>query len=105
MYKQPSEKETGTPPFGGLNITKLIYTLFIFVSSVYFQRRLKIDVEIMILNCLGPRMERGRKRQELCPEFKLRVPVMGRGAGQTEIVLAELKCISCCPTGYPRDPC
>ena len=25
--------------------------------------------------------------------------------GETEIVLAELKCISCCPTRYPRDPC
>ena len=50
------------------------------------------------------RIERGRKRQGLVPDFQVRVPVAGRGAGETEQVLAELKCISCCPTRYPCDP-
>ena len=44
------------------------------------------------------RIERGRKRQGLVPDFKVRLPVAGRGAGETEVALAELKVISCCPT-------
>ena len=50
------------------------------------------------------RIERGRKRQGLVPDFKVRAPVAGRGPGETEETLAELKVISCCPTRYLRHP-
>ena len=50
------------------------------------------------------RLEKGRKRQGLVPDFRLRVPVAeGRRAGG-ELVLAELKVISSCPTRYQRNP-
>ena len=42
-------------------------------------------------------MERGRKRQGLVPDFKMVLPSVE--AGRVER-LAELKCISCCPTYY-----
>ena len=52
------------------------------------------------------RMEQGRKRQGLVPDFRLRVPGVGGGCPQgEEVVLAELKVISCCPTRYLRNPC
>ena len=36
----------------------------------------------------------------------MRVPAVGGGGPQgEEVVLAELKVISCCPTRYPRNPC
>ena len=52
------------------------------------------------------RLEQGRKRQGLVPDFRLRVPAAGGGGGgpQGELVLAELKTISCCPTRYKRNP-
>ena len=44
------------------------------------------------------RIEAGRKRQALVPDFRVEVPkVGGRGA---EYRLAELKVLSCCPTWY-----
>ena len=52
------------------------------------------------------RLEQGRKRQGLVPDFRLRVPAVGGGGPQgEEMVLAELKVISCCPTRYKRNPC
>ena len=52
------------------------------------------------------RLEQGRKRQGLVPDFRVRVPAAGGGEGPQveELVLAELKVISCCPTRYQRDP-
>ena len=50
------------------------------------------------------RLERGRKRQGLVPDFRLRVPAVGGRPGGDEMVLAELKVISSCPTRYPRNP-
>ena len=47
------------------------------------------------------RMERGRKRQGLVPDFMLGV-VGERNQGSDE--LAELKVISCCPSRYPVAP-
>ena len=40
------------------------------------------------------------------PDFRVRVPAAGGGEGPQveELVLAELKVISCCPTRYQRDP-
>ena len=45
------------------------------------------------------RLEQGRKRQGLVPDFRVRVPAAGGGEGPQveELVLAELKVISCCP--------
>ena len=52
------------------------------------------------------RLEQGRKRQGLVPDFRLRVPAVGGGGPQgEEMVLAELKVISSCPTRYQRNPC
>ena len=51
------------------------------------------------------RMEQGRKRQGLVPDFRLRVPAAGGERPQVEdLALAELKVISCCPTRYKRNP-
>ena len=51
-------------------------------------------------------LEQGRKRQGLVPDFRLRVPAAGGAGGPHlgEMVLAELKTISCCPTRYKRNP-
>ena len=49
------------------------------------------------------RLERGRKRQGMMADFKVRVAKEG-GAVEAESVLAELKVISSCPTRYPRAP-
>ena len=53
------------------------------------------------------RLERGRKRQGLVPDFLLRVPGEAVGvvgaAGDVQ-VLAELKMLSSCPTRYHRAP-
>ena len=43
-------------------------------------------------------MERGRRRQALVPDFKV------RGDGGEGDVLCELKFINACKTRYPRDP-
>ena len=50
------------------------------------------------------RLEQGRKRQGLVPDFRLRVPARGQGPQVEELVLAELKSISSCPTRYKRNP-
>ena len=49
------------------------------------------------------RLERGRKRQGMMADFKVRLAREG-GATEMESVLAELKVISSCPTRYPRAP-
>ena len=46
-------------------------------------------------------MERGRKRQGLVPDFQMQLPCEGRQGNQ--LVLAELKVISSCPTRYRPD--
>ena len=43
------------------------------------------------------RIERGRKRQAMVPDFKLEVP---SSTGGKVSKLAELKVINCCPTRY-----
>ena len=40
----------------------------------------------------------------LVPDFRLRVPARGGGPQGEELVLAELKVISSCPTRYQRNP-
>ena len=54
------------------------------------------------------RLDQGRKRQGLVPDFRLRVPAAGGGGvggpHVGELMLAELKTISCCPTRYKRNP-
>ena len=44
------------------------------------------------------RIERGRKRQGLVPDFKL------QGERGPEETLCELKCVNACVTWYPRNP-
>ena len=44
------------------------------------------------------RIERGRKRQGLVPDFRLEIPSSTEG---TKLQLAELKMICCCATWYP----
>ncbi len=44
------------------------------------------------------RLERGRKRQALVPDFRLEMP---SSMGGTKLQLAELKVLSCCSTWYP----
>ena len=73
---------------------------------------IEVDCEVFnIFSALIPqqglsRLEQGRKRQGLVPDFRLRVPTVGGGGPQgEEVVLAELKVISCCPTRYQRNPC
>ena len=43
------------------------------------------------------RIERGRKRQGLVPDFQLG---LASDRGEDKLVLAELKVLSCCPTRY-----
>ena len=47
------------------------------------------------------RLERGRTRQTMVPNFKISIPQTG---GRSEPQLWELKVISSCPTRYPRNP-
>ena len=50
------------------------------------------------------RIDQGRKRQGLVPDFKVRLPP-GDGRPVTdELALAELKVITSCPTRYQRNP-
>ena len=44
------------------------------------------------------RMERGRKRQAIVPDFRMEMP---RPKGGTSHQLAELKIVSCCDSWYP----
>ena len=50
------------------------------------------------------RIERGRKRQGLVPDFRVRLPAGEGRPADDEIVLAELKVISSCPFRYARNP-
>jgi hypothetical protein len=47
------------------------------------------------------RIERGRTRQTMVPDFKISIPVPG---GRNEHRLFEMKVVSSCPTRYPRNP-
>ena len=47
------------------------------------------------------RIERGRTRQTMVPDFKISIPQAG---GRSEQQLFELKVVSSCPTRYPRNP-
>ena len=47
------------------------------------------------------RIERGRTRQAMVPDFKISIPVPG---GRNEQRLFEMKVVSSCPTRYPRNP-
>ena len=50
------------------------------------------------------RLDKGRKRQGLVPDFQVRLPAADGGPGEDELALAELKVISSCPTRYSRNP-
>ena len=50
------------------------------------------------------RIDRGRKRQGLVPDFKVRLPVGDGRPVADELALAELKVITSCPTRYQRNP-
>ena len=74
-----------------------------------------IDAECKVFNLFAryipqqglSRMERGRKRQGMVPDFALRLPgelAEGLGVGGNSVVLAELKVLSSCPTRYRRAP-
>ena len=54
-------------------------------------------------NTFLARIEAGRKRQGLVPDFLVREP-SAEGAGDGLLVLAEEKVITCCPTRYQRNP-
>ena len=67
-----------------------------------------IEVECEVFNLFSglipqhglSRLEAGRKRQGLVPDFRIREPrAQGRGGDET-LVLAELKVITSCPTRY-----
>ena len=47
------------------------------------------------------RIEKGRTRQTMVPDFKISIPEPG---GRNEQRLFELKVVSSCPTRYPRNP-
>ena len=87
-------------------------TLKMRILSMLRWAGIEVDCEVFnIFSGLIPqdglsRIEQGRKRQGLVPDFRLRVPGVGGGGPQgEEVVLAELKVISCCPTRYLRNPC
>ena len=70
-----------------------------------------VDVECEVFNLFSglipqqglARIEAGRKRQGLVPDFLVREP-SAEGAGDGLLVLAEEKVITCCPTRYQRNP-
>ena len=47
------------------------------------------------------RIEKGRTRQTMVPDFKISIPQTG---GRSEQQLFELKVVSSCATRYPRNP-
>ena len=60
-------------------------------------RYIYVDVDCEVFNIFVglilqqglSRLEQGRKRQGLVPEYRLRVPARGEGVQVTELVLAE----------------
>ena len=74
------------------------------IHSLCIWARLPVTVEVWGLFAhLIPaealnRMERGRKRQAIVPDFRFELP---NPAGGTKQQLAELKMISCCSSWYP----
>ena len=74
------------------------------IHSLCVWARLPVTVEVWgLFSHLIPaqaltRMERGRKRQALVPDFRIEMPTP---IGGTSPQLAELKIISCCETWYP----
>ena len=74
------------------------------IHSLCVWARLPVTVEVWgLFSHLIPaqaltRMERGRKRQAIVPDFRIEMPTPNGG---TSPQLAELKIISCCETWYP----
>ena len=74
------------------------------IHSLCVWARLPVTVEVWgLFSHLIPaealtRMEKGRKRQAIVPDFRLEMPIP---TGGTRPQLAELKMISCCETWYP----
>ena len=74
------------------------------LHSLCVWARLPVTVEVWgLFSHLIPadaltRMERGRKRQAIVPDFRIEMPTP---AGGTSPQLAELKIISCCESWYP----
>ena len=74
------------------------------IHSLCVWARLPVTVEVWgLFSHLIPaealtRMERGRKRQAIVPDFRLEMPSPTGGSSPQ---LAELKIISCCETWYP----
>ena len=74
------------------------------IHSLCVWARLPVTVEVWgLFSHLIPaqaltRMERGRKRQAIVPDFRIEMPTP---TGGTSPQLAELKIISCCETWYP----
>ena len=77
------------------------------IHSLCTWARLPVTVEVWgLFSHLIPaaaltRMERGRKRQALVPDFRIEMPISTEIGGGTKPQLAELKIISCCETWYP----
>ena len=75
------------------------------LHSLCVWARLPVTVEVWgLFSHLIPaaaltRMERGRKRQAIVPDFRIEMPLPT--CGGTRPQLAELKIISCCETWYP----
>ena len=77
-----------------------------------FLRWAGIEVDCEVFNLFAgqipqrglARIEKGRKRQGLVPDFQVRLPERDGRPDDTSLVLAELKMISSCPTRYQRDP-
>ena len=73
------------------------------ISSLCTWARVPVTTEVFgLFSHLIPaqaltRFERGRKRQGLVPDFRLELPTL---EGNTGLLLAELKLISCCKTWY-----
>ena len=74
------------------------------IHSLCVWARLPVTVEVWgLFSHLIPaasltRMERGRKRQAIVPDFRIEMPTPTGGSSPQ---LAELKMISCCETWYP----
>ena len=75
------------------------------LHSLCVWARLPVTVEVWgLFSHLIPaaaltRMERGRKRQAIVPDFRIEMPLPTGGGTRPQ--LAELKIISCCETWYP----
>ena len=79
------------------------------ILSLYRWAGIEVECEVFnlfsgLIPQLGlSRIEAGRKRQGLVPNFRVREPPV-EGREGDELVLAELKMITSCPTRYHRNP-